>query len=122
MGGTPEANYTSFRDVIKYYIPYNSFVENTAYYMSEKSWAKLDDAQKAAVESTFGKAALASFETSQSIDEELMGKLSEAGVTVIALSDEERGAIADHVRATTWPKLEEVFGKELLDALNADAE
>ena len=122
IGGTLEANYTSFHDAIKYYVPYNSFVENTAYYMSEKSWAKLDDAQKAAVESTFGKAALASFDTSQSIDEEFMGKLSEAGVTVVALSDEERGAIADHVRATTWPKLEEVFRKELLDALKADAE
>ena len=62
IGGTPEANYTSFRDAIKYYIPYNGFVENTAYYMSRKSWDKLDDAQRAVVESTFAKAALASFD------------------------------------------------------------
>ena len=122
IGGTPEANYTSFRDAIKYYVPYNSFVENTAYYMSVKSWNKLDDAQKAAVESTFAAAALASFEASEAVDGEFMGKLSEAGITVIALTDEERGAIADHVRATTWPKLEEAFGKALLDELKADAQ
>ena len=122
IGGTPEANYTTFRDAIEFYVPYNSFVENTAYYMSEKSWAELDDAQKAVVESAFAKAAVASFDSSRAIDEEFMGKLADAGVTVIALSDEERGAIADHVRATTWPKLEAAFGKDLLDALKADAQ
>lgn len=120
IGGTPEANYTSFKDAIEYYIPYNPFVENTAYYMSAKSWDALDDAQKQVVEVAFSKAALASFDQSEAKDAEFTTRLSEAGVTVIELSDEERAAIAAHVRATTWPKLEEAFGKELMDALKAD--
>jgi len=122
IGGTPEANYTSFKDAIKYYIPYNPFVENTAYYMSKKSWDGLDDAQKGAVEAAFSKAALASFKQSQAKDAEFTAKLSEAGVNVINLTDEERAAIAKHVRDTTWPKLEEAFGKELMDALKADTQ
>lgn len=122
IGGTPEANYTSFKDAIEYYIPYNPFVENTAYYMSKKSWDALDGAQKQAVEAAFSRAALASFDQSEAKDAEFTAKLSEAGVTVIELSDEERAAIAAHVRATTWPKLEEAFGKELMDALKADTQ
>lgn len=30
IGGTPEANFTSFKDAISHYIPHNPFVENTA--------------------------------------------------------------------------------------------
>ena len=122
IGGTPEANYTTFRDAIKYYIPYNPFVENTAYYMSAKSWDKLNDAQRQAVTDIFSKAALESFAHSEAADSEFMQKLTDAGVEVIMLSDAERKAIADHVRATTWPKLEDLFGKDLMDTLKMDVQ
>ena len=120
IGGTPEANYLTFREAIRYFIPYNMFVENTAYYMNRKSWDKLGEAQKKAIAGTFGKAAIASFTRSKTRDEEFMAKLSKAGVEVIRLSDAERKAIADHVRAKTWPKFEGVFGGELLENLKAD--
>lgn len=121
IGGTPEANFTSFRDAIKYFIPYNSFVENTAYYMSQKSWDGLDAAQQQVIEAAFGKAASDSFDQSEATDKAFLAKLVEAGIEVIELDDAERKAIADHVRATTWPKLEEAFGRELLEQLKADA-
>ena len=122
IGGTPEANFTSFKDAIKYYIPYNPFVENTAYYMSKKSWDNLDEAQRTAVEAAFSEAALASFEVSEAKDSEFTQKLSDAGITVIELSDGERASIAEHVRETTWPKLEQAFGSELMNALKADTQ
>ncbi len=122
IGGTPEANYTTFLDAIKYYIPYNPFVENTAYYMSKTSWDELNAEQQKVIEDTFGKAAINSFASSEATDVEFMGKLAEAGVEVIALTDEERSAIAAHIRATTWPKLEETFGKDLMDQLKADTQ
>ena len=121
IGPTPEAAYTTFRDAIKYFIAYNAFVENTAYYMNKKSWAKLDDKQKAAVEKAFSKAALASFDTSEKNDREFTAKLAKAGIQIIDLSDAERKVIASHVRATTWPKFEKVFGKEVLASLLADS-
>lgn len=122
IGGTPEANYTTFRDAIKYYIPYNPFVENTAYYMSQKSWDKLSADQQKVIEQAFGNAALKSFEASEATDKEFMGKLGDSGIEVIALTDAERSAIADHIRATTWPKLEQAFGKDLMDQLKADVQ
>lgn len=122
IGGTPEANYTAWRDALKYYIPYNAFVENTAYYMSNKVWNELNAEQQAAVQASFSKAALSSFSDSENKDTEFTKKLSEAGIEVIELSDEERSAIAAHVREKTWPKLEQAFGKELMDALKADVQ
>ena len=120
IGGTPEANYTMWRDALKYYIPYDSFVENTAYYISDGVWDELNAEQQAVVEAAFSKAALSSFDDSERKDAEFTARLSEAGVEVIALTDDERSAIAAHVRSVTWPKLEEAFGSELMDALKSD--
>ena len=50
------------RDAIDYYIPYNEFVENTAYYISNRTWEKLDDSQRDAVTVAFQKASIGSFE------------------------------------------------------------
>ena len=120
IGGTPEANYTAWRDALKYYIPYNAFVESTAYYMSNKVWNELNDKQQMVVQAAFSKAALSSFDVSEEKDTEFTKKLSDAGIEVIELSDAERTAIANHVRATTWPKMEKALGKEMMDALKAD--
>ena len=122
IGGTPEANYTTFRDAIKYYIPYNPFVENTAYYISLKTWEKLSGDQQKVIADAFGSAALRSFEVSEATDKEFMSKLSEAGIEIIDLSDAERAEIAESIRAKTWPKLEEAFGKDLMDSLKADTQ
>lgn len=122
IGGTPEANYTTFRDAIKYFVPYNAFVENTAYYMSTKTWNKLNDAQKKVISDVFSKAATKSFSDSEAADNKFMGKLTESKIEVINLSDQERGAIANHVRSTTWPKLEKLYGKDLLEKLKSDVQ
>ncbi len=120
IGGTPEANYTTFRDAIGYYIPYNSFVENTAYYMSQETWDELEPAQRETVEAAFSQAALASFDQAEARDAAFTDLLSEAGIEVIALTDEERAALAAHVRDNTWPTLADTLGADLLDALRAD--
>ncbi len=122
IGGTPEANYTMWRDALNYYIPYDSFVETTGYYISDGVWDKMNAEQQAVVEAAFSSAALSSFDQSEAKDAEFLTKLEEAGVEIVHLSDEERGAIAAHVRSSTWPVLEETFGSELMDALKRDIE
>ena len=120
IGGTAESYYTIMRDAIKYYIPYNAFVENTAYYMSKKTWNKLDANQRNAVLKAFQTASEGSFAKTEELDTEYTAKLSEAGIEVIAISDAERNLIAAEVQAKTWPLLEEKLGKQLLDELKAD--
>lgn len=122
IGGTPEANYTAFRDAISYYVPYNSFVENTAYYMGQGTWDELEPAQREVIEAAFSRAALASFDQAEARDAEFTALLGEAGIEVIEISDDERAALAAHVRETTWPTLEDSLGPDLLNALRADVE
>ena len=55
VGGTAESYYTIFRDIITHFIPYNAFVENTAYYMNKGVWEGLDGAQQEAVTAAFQK-------------------------------------------------------------------
>lgn len=120
IGGTAESYHTIMRDVVKYYIPYNAFVENTAYYMSKKTWAKLDEKQRQAVVGAFQKASAASFDKTEELDRLYSEKLKADGIEVVALNDAQRTAIAAEVRAKTWPLLEEKLGKDLLERLKTD--
>ena len=120
IGGTAASYYTIMRDAISHYIPYNAFVENTAYYMSNRTWEKLDDAQREAVTAAFQRASVSSFEQTEALDVEYTRRLAEAGIEVIGLSDGELADIAAAVQATTWPLLEEKLGADLLAELKAD--
>lgn len=122
IGGTAESYYTMLRDAINYYIPYNAFVENTAYYISEKTWEKLNEEQRALILQTFEEASISSIENTRELDILYNQRLRDAGVEVIDLTSSERDKIAQFVRANTWGLLEERLGKELLDKLKEDRE
>ena len=119
---TPQATYTFFTqsDVGKYFVPYNAFVEASTYYASKKTWGKLDDAQRAAVQAAVDRAAQSFTDWAQANDEGYVAKIKEAGWEVLDISDAERAAIADHVKATIWPGVEELVGKEIVDRLRND--
>jgi len=36
------------------------------------------------------------------------------------LTDAERGALADHIKANVWPAVEEMVGKDVIDRLRED--
>ena len=58
-----------------------------------------------------------SFADSNAEDIEYQKKLEEAGVEILPITPEEMAAIAEHVRATTWPKLEKTYGKETIEKI-----
>ncbi|WP_165839980.1 TRAP transporter substrate-binding protein DctP [Motiliproteus coralliicola] len=121
IGATPEATYTTFKEAISHYVPYNAFVENTAYYASKKTWErKLNDEQRKVVADVFAKAAATFVDWSRENDLANLKKLEAFGVEILPLSDAERSAIAQKIRTQTWPKLEERLGKEVLDQVVAD--
>ncbi len=122
IGGTAETNLTVLGDSVKYFIPYNTFVENTAFYIGTKVWESLNAEQQKVLSDAFAKASRKSFDLSEQVDTEYMRKLGENGIEVIALSDDELNAIAGHIRAEVWPKLESKFGKELLEQLKQDTQ
>ena len=123
IGGTAESNYTVFGDIVSHFIPYKSFVENTAFYISQRTWDSLSADQQNVLADAFSEASEASFEYSKRIDAEYLKRLpEEKGIQIIHLSDEELSAIAAHIKATVWPAMEEKFGKEILDQLKADVQ
>lgn len=121
IGATPEATYTTFKEAIKNYVPYNAFVENYAYYASKKTWEKkLNEEQRKVISEVFAKASAKFVEWSRKNDAANLKKLEEFGVEILPISDAERSAIAKEIREKTWPKLEGRLGKEVLDQIVAD--
>ena len=119
---TPQATYTFFTqsDVGKYYVPYNAFVEASTYYASKKTWEKLNDEQRAAVQAAVDRAASSFTDWARENDEGYIAKILEAGWEVLDLTDAERGALADHIKANVWPAVEEMVGKDIIDRLRDD--
>ena len=120
IGGTAESNYYVFGDVVKFFTPYNAFVENTAFYIGHQTWDRLTAEQQQVLSDAFAAASAKSFALSRSVDAEYVERLLEKGIQVVALSDEEIAGLAAHVRDTVWPALEEKLGKELLDRIKSD--
>jgi TRAP-type C4-dicarboxylate transport system substrate-binding protein len=120
VGGTPELNYLSFRESIQYFIPYNSFIENTGYFISARIYETLPGIIQKAISQEFLEEALNSFTTCEKSDRLYLEKMKEYGITIIDLSDNQRRQIADHIRAKTWPKLSQKFGSEIMEGLKGD--
>lgn len=119
---TAQLTYTNFAqsDVGKYFIPYNAFVEASTYYASKKTWAKMDDAQRKAVQNAVDKAAAAFTKFARENDDSYIAKLKEKGWEVLDLTNEQRSALAAHIKAEVWPQVEKTVGKEIIDRLRND--
>ena len=119
---TPQATYTVFAqsDIGKYYVPYNAFVEASTYYASKKTWEKLNDEQKAAVQAAIDRAAASITDWARTNDAGYIQKLKDAGYEVLDLSNSERASLSKHIKDNVWPQIEKVVGKDIVDRLKAD--
>lgn len=116
---TKTATYSIFAksNVGTHFVEYNSIPENTTYYVSEKTWAELNDAQRKVVQATFTKASDDFFAYNRENDAVFEQKLTDSGYTILKLSPEEQKAMVEKVRADIWPLLEDSVGKENIDRL-----
>lgn len=119
---TAQLTYTNFAqsDVGKYFIPYNAFVEASTYYASKKTWGKMNEEQRSAVQAAVDKAAAIFTKFARENDESYIAKLREAGWEVLDLQDSERAALAAHIKEVVWPQVEETVGKDVIDRLRND--
>ncbi|MEM7464110.1 MAG: TRAP transporter substrate-binding protein DctP [Pseudomonadota bacterium] len=119
---TKSATYAIFAqsDVGKYYVQYNSVSELTSYYASEKTWAKLDEDQRAAVQAAFTKASDDFFAYNRASDADFGKKLEEKGYEILALDEEEQAAMAAWVRENIWPTMADTIGQDTLKRLTSN--
>jgi len=115
IGGSSEINYQVFKDVIKYYIPYNCLFDQTAFLINQELWDSLSPEEQEIIQNAVDIEADLSFKDWQAIDEENMKLMADYGIEILEFTPEERDALAEHIRNTTWPKLEDKFGKDVLD-------
>ncbi|MDC0660831.1 TRAP transporter substrate-binding protein DctP [Leisingera sp. SS27] len=116
---TKTATYSIFAksDVGTHFVQYNSIPENTSYYISEKTWEKLNEEQRTAVQAAFTKASDDFFAYNRENDAVFEQKLIESGYTILKLSPAEQQAMASKVRAEIWPMLEDSVGKANIERL-----
>jgi TRAP-type C4-dicarboxylate transport system substrate-binding protein len=116
---TKTATYSIFAksNVGTHFVEYNSIPENTTYYVSDKTWAELNDAQRKVVQAAFTRASDDFFAYNRENDAVFEQKLTESGYTILKLSPEEQKAMVEKVRADIWPLLEDSVGKENIDRL-----
>lgn len=119
IGGTPDVNYLTFKDVEKYYIAYNNFVECNAFIMGKGVYAKLGK-DATIVRDVFKATAAASFGMAKEQDEYYLEKMKEAGLTVIYPTPEQAKTLSDHIHKHVWPKLYDLYGKEIFDSIKKD--
>ncbi len=119
IGGTPNVNYNWVGEIITNF--YETFMnaESTAYVMSEKTFQKLTPEDQKVVVEAFAKQSNESFNLAQAEDEKWMVELEKKGVKVTRYTPEQIQMFADYIRTNSWPQLEDVYSKELLDGLKA---
>lgn len=117
IGGTPQLNYTDFRDVIKYYVPYNVFAENIGFFMSQDVFNEVPAEYQTMIEDAFMEEAIYSYQVSEELDADALAKMEEYGIEIIHLTDEEMAAYVEKVMETTWPKLGGNIGDDVLENL-----
>ncbi|MEP1199061.1 TRAP transporter substrate-binding protein DctP [Tateyamaria sp.] len=119
---TKTATYSIFAksDVGTHFIEYNSISELTSFYASQRTLAKLNDEQRAALEAAMTKASEDFFTYNRENDAAFGQKLLDSGYTILSLSAEDQAAMAAHVQENVWPLMVDSVGQEIIDRLLSD--
>jgi TRAP-type C4-dicarboxylate transport system substrate-binding protein len=120
IGGTPNINYHWVGEVIKYYYETRMNAEMSAYTINKDVFEKLTLEDQKILTELCAKYSSKSFDMAQAEDEKWMSEMEENGVKIIRFNEEDMKANIEYVRTNTWPKLEDLFTKELLDGVKAE--
>lgn len=119
---TPEWAYNTFAiaGVGKYFVPIDANVEATAFYGSQKTWDKLNQAQKDVLEASIRKAAKAIMNKAWERSQGFVDKMKESGWEILDYTPEQRAAMVAHIKAKVWPSVASTIGQETMDKLVAE--
>jgi TRAP-type C4-dicarboxylate transport system substrate-binding protein len=117
FGGSAVHSYLGFRDVVKHYYPMNFYAESEQFIISQKVWDKLSDGQKKLLSDSVDEICKNSIAIAEQEDKMYMKKLEEAGVKVYQYTAKDLDATVAYVRKNVWPKLGDILGKDLTEAL-----
>lgn len=119
-GGEASLNYFGFRDVIKYFYQTNDFFNADSLLLNKNIYDSLSEADRIVVEEAAKELMDNSFKTAQEYDKQYRDLMKQEGIEIIEFSDEELNQLAEYVRENTWPKLKDVLGDGIIDALTEE--
>ena len=119
IGSGAEGYYSSYRDVAKYYLPYNDHFEVWYLYINMDKWNSMTSKQQEALQTAATEMEDARWKVAPTQTDEYVQKLKDYGVTVIDFSDDEIKAFNDKCQETVWPQLTEYYGQDAVDLVNS---
>jgi len=117
IGSGAEGYYASFRDVTKTYIPYNTHFEVWYLIVNGSTFADLsDDDQQAMLQASadWESTRWAAAEADQAANEK---RLADNGATILAVSDAQKKALAEKIRAEAWPEIISDIGEDYANSV-----
>lgn len=117
IGAPASDNYTSFRDVIKYYYQYNNTFEALGLMINQNFWNELTDNERDIITEAGVDFTINGIDEAEKIDKEYLAKLKEEGIEVHEFTPEEITAFAKYIRETVWPLAEDALSKEVVENL-----
>lgn len=111
IGGGAEG-YSSFKEILKYYIPVKDHFEYWFTYMNLATWNKLSQQEKELFTGAVKKMEENRYLVAESREKESIQLLKKQGVQIIELSDEELKAMRQKIQKNVWPRLEKEIGSE----------
>lgn len=121
IGGQPYNTWTSFRDVVKCWVQYNTHFQNSFIYMNLGIWNKLSKEDQDIIKEACMNQSLKSFEEARNEDAKYMKMMSDAGIKVIVPTDEQLIKISTMAREQVWTVMDKVIGKKIMDQMRKHA-
>jgi TRAP-type C4-dicarboxylate transport system substrate-binding protein len=121
-GGGAALNYTSFRDVIKYYADYRYLFEVYVMIMSSDLFDSMPAEYQDLIMELAVEEQMQAFADFQEFEKAAYQQLEDYGIEVLYPTDEEMAAIAKHVRDTVYPQLNSLFGEDVMKEIAAQVE
>ena len=118
-GGQPASNYSTFKDIIKYYVQYGQNVEMDPIMINKATFDSLSAEQQNVLIMAAQAAQEEGITIAQKTDSEYLQKLKDAGIQVYEPTDEQIQAIVEYTRTNVWPKMADSIGQDVIDNLQA---
>lgn len=116
MGGPPYQGY-QFRDIQGCWIQYNEYIEQWSWRINKDIWDALSEGDQKIISDAVNTQVLDRWNYIEAEDQKWQKEMADFGLEIIILTDEELEVITEKVRKETWPIMEELVGKAIMDEI-----
>lgn len=114
-------DYEYFRDQLDYFVQTSHNFSSYSLLMNNGTWDEMDEEDREIISSSAQTIIDKQFEDAKAEDDKWIKAAQEAGMEYIIPTAAEKLAWVERVRAEVWPQAEEALGKEIMDAIRANA-